>query len=115
MAWTLHPHEAIWFFFVEPEPPTAEWEEHDAQIILVQNPRHFERATLYTMIFHARAQVAIQRIARFSRSPVTFLTVLITLKYLIKSDIDSFMAIMVGDPSMITRNLPHNWLTVLPL
>ena len=71
-AWhgLLHPHEAIWFFFVEPEPPTAEWEEHDAQIILVQNPRHFERATLYTMIFHARAQVAIQRIARFSRSPV---------------------------------------------
>ena len=71
-AWfgLLHPHEALWFHIVDPEPPTAEWEEHDAQVILVQQPRHFERAVLYTSIYHAQAQVAIQRIARFSRSAI---------------------------------------------
>ena len=71
-AWreSLEPHEAVRFFTVEPEPPIAEWEEHDAQILLVQAPQHFERAVLFTSLYHAREQIAIQRIARFHPSDI---------------------------------------------
>ena len=72
-AWRdrLHPHEAVRIFIVELEPPIAEWEEHDAQVLLVQAPQHFERAVLFTSLFHAQEQVEVQRIARFSHSEVS--------------------------------------------
>ncbi|CAL1158649.1 unnamed protein product [Cladocopium goreaui] len=66
-AWQgiLRPQQAVSFFVVEPEPPIAEWENHHAQLILVQAPQHFERAVLFSSVYHAHQQVAFQRIARF--------------------------------------------------
>ena len=66
----LRPQQAVTFFVAEPEPPIAEWEDHHAQLILVQAPQHFERAVLFSSVFHAHQQVAFQRIARFCLSEV---------------------------------------------
>lgn len=38
--------------------------------ILVQEPQHHERAVLFSAVYHAPLNVAIQRIARFSLSQV---------------------------------------------
>ena len=69
-AWhgTIRPQQAVSFYVVEPEPPIAEWEDHHAQLILVQAPQHFERAVLFSSVYHAHQQVAFQRIARFCLS-----------------------------------------------
>ena len=58
----LQPH----FYVLLPEPPIAEWETHVAQVVLVQQPQLFERAVLFSGVYHAPLQTAIQRIARFS-------------------------------------------------
>ena len=74
-AWRneIDPQDELHFHVVSPEPPSAEWEDHVAQIILVQEPQHHERATLFTTIFHAPPAMALQRIARFSLQ-ATYLT-----------------------------------------
>ena len=61
-------HVAVHFYVVNPDPPNAEWESYTAHVILVQEPQPFERAVLWTSIFHSPLAIAIQRIAKFGRS-----------------------------------------------
>eukprot|EP00435_Cladocopium_sp_Y103_P044546 s1260_g12.t1 len=73
VAWRdlLQPRQALHFYVVQPDPPIMSWERHAAQLLLVQQPVHFERATLYTAEYYSPDTVALQRVATFSRSPVS--------------------------------------------
>eukprot|EP00435_Cladocopium_sp_Y103_P055424 s705_g18.t1 len=66
----IDPWNTIHHYVVLPEPPIAGWETHAAHILLVQRPVRFEQAVLFTAVYHAPDQVAIQRIATFSATPV---------------------------------------------
>eukprot|EP00435_Cladocopium_sp_Y103_P008964 s985_g2.t1 len=72
VAWRdlLNPHQAIYYYVVLPEAPISSWEEHVAQLLIVQQPVHFERATLYSTVYYSSQNVAIQRLAVFSQTPV---------------------------------------------
>ena len=61
-------NQAVHLHVILPDPPVAAHEQHAAQIAIVQLPVPFERAVLFSNVFHAPDAVAIQRIMKFSGS-----------------------------------------------
>ena len=76
MSWTTTIRQAwrgliqhglpVHYYVVHPEPPISEEDIHVAHLILVQAPRHHERAVVLSAIYEAPDRVALHHIARFT-------------------------------------------------